>query len=106
MDITEKILLRMEFVKTRPKMFIESPLSYNAYSNFISGYLMGLEMAYEKKIFNAIGDYFAKKNRVSTSVAWTYNIRILNKNLAEEDHINILFQTLEGYFKANPKWYE
>ena len=106
-DLTKKVLLKINFLKTRPGVVIgDNEITYKKLRLFIEGYLRGLDEALNNNLTANIENWFQKKAKQKAPLSITLHILHREKDKSEEEIKAILLQTLEDFFTENPNWQE
>jgi len=107
--INENILNMLYGLKMRPEMYLgEKTPSYKAYDTYISGVLYGLQACHNHSfnLYSKMIIWFTKKrgeNNYSRNVS--SQIQHIYQGSTEDEHIKILLETVEEFFRENPDWY-
>ena len=116
MNLTEKVFETITELRNVDCRLVENK-TYDSYQAYIEGYFIGgLNEAVvrdpessEYSLGGKITRYYDRvmEHELTSNVYWTTRIRYDNKNnhaIEEKDLIEILINTTEGFFLANPDW--
>lgn len=105
-NINDKIFFHIHGIKKTPKMFFRGEVTYIAVETYLNGYILALGDSAGVALGDKMRQWFLERVKQQSSCFFTAYVDIYYADKSEQERIYILIDTVEDFFKENPKWYQ